>query len=141
MESTMKMEIVTTKIKNPYPSLKDLAMSKWAILRGSVIGFFVGIIPGGGAVISSLASYAVEKRLSKHPEQFGKGAIEGVAGPESANNAASSSSFIPLLTLGIPGNASIAMIFAALMIQGITPGPFMMKEHADVFWGVIVPHF
>jgi putative tricarboxylic transport membrane protein len=88
-------------------------------------------------VIASLASYAVEKKYSKHPEEFGLGAIEGVAGPESANNAASSSSFIPLLTLGIPGNAAIAMIFAALMIQGITPGPFLVKEHPDVFWGVI----
>ena len=93
--------------------------------------------PGGGAVISSLVSYAVEKRVSKHPEEFGRGAIEGVAGPESANNAASSSSFIPLLTLGIPGNASIAMIFAALLIKGITPGPFLIVEHPDVFWGVI----
>jgi putative tricarboxylic transport membrane protein len=88
-------------------------------------------------VLSSLISYAVEKKASKHPEEFGHGAIEGVAGPESANNAAASSSFIPLLTLGIPGNASTAMIFAALLIHGITPGPFLLKEHADVFWGVV----
>ncbi len=137
LESKFKTEIVTTKIGKVFPTLKDWAQSKWAIFRGSVLGFFIGIIPGGGAVISSLASYAVEKKYSKHPEEFGKGAIEGVAGPESANNAASSSSFIPLLTLGIPGNASIAMIFAALMIQGITPGPFLVAEHPDVFWGVI----
>jgi putative tricarboxylic transport membrane protein len=137
LESQFKTEIVTTKIGKVFPTLKDWTDSKWAILRGSVIGFFIGIIPGGGAVISSLASYAVEKKYSKHPEEFGHGAIEGVAGPESANNAASSSSFIPLLTLGIPGNASIAMIFAALMIQGITPGPFLVAEHPDVFWGVI----
>jgi len=84
--------------------------------------------PGGGAVISSLTSYAIEKKYSKHPEEFGHGAIEGVAGPESANNAASSSSFIPLLTLGIPGNAAIAMIFAALMIQGITPGHSWLRN-------------
>ena len=135
--STVKTEIVTTKIGKIFPTLKDWADSKWAILRGSTIGFFIGIIPGGGAVISSLASYAVEKKYSKHPEEFGKGAIEGVAGPESANNAASNSSFIPLLTLGIPGNAAIAMIFAALMIQGITPGPFLVAEHPDLFWGVI----
>ncbi len=137
LESTLKTEIVTTKLGKLFPTLKDWADSKWAIFRGSVIGFFIGIIPGGGAVISSLASYAVEKKCSKHPEEFGQGAIQGVAGPESANNAASSSSFIPLLTLGIPGNAAIAMIFAALMIQGITPGPFLVAEHPDVFWGVI----
>lgn len=137
LEETMKAEIITTKVGNIFPTLKDWAEAKWAIIRGALIGFFVGIIPGGGAVISSLASYAVEKRRSKHPERFGEGAIEGVAGPESANNAASSSSFIPLMTLGIPGNASIAMIFAALLIQGITPGPFLLQEHPDVFWGVI----
>jgi len=107
------------------------------MVRGSLIGFAVGILPGGGAVLSSLISYAVEKKCSKHPEEFGHGAIEGVAGPEAANNAAASSSFIPLLTLGIPGNASTAMIFAALLIHGITPGPFLLKEHADVFWGVV----
>lgn len=137
LESKVKTEIVTTKIKNIFPTLKDWTDSKWPIFRGSVIGFFIGIIPGGGSVISSFASYAIEKKYSKHPEQFGKGAIEAVAGPESANNAASSSSFIPLLTLGIPGNAAIAMIFAALMIQGITPGPFLVTQHPDVFWGVI----
>ncbi len=101
-----------------------------------MLGFFIGVLPGGGAVVSSLASYAVEKRMTKYPEEFGKGAIEAVAGPESANNAASSASFIPLLTLGIPANASIAVIFAALLIQGVTPGPFLLVEHPDVFWGV-----
>jgi putative tricarboxylic transport membrane protein len=137
LESTMKTKILTTKLGKVFPTLKDWVDSQWAIFRGSVIGFFVGVIPGGGAVIASLTSYAIEKKYSKHSEEFGHGAIEGVAGPESANNAASSSSFIPLLTLGIPGNASIAMIFAALMIQGITPGPFLVVEHPDVFWGVI----
>jgi putative tricarboxylic transport membrane protein len=107
------------------------------MVRGSVLGFLIGILPGGGAVLSSLIAYAIEKKVSKHPEEFGSGAIEGVAAPESANNAAASSSFIPLLTLGIPGNASTAMIFAALLIHGITPGPFLLKEHADVFWGVV----
>jgi putative tricarboxylic transport membrane protein len=137
LEQSLKMETVTTRLGSVYPTMADWVRSRWAILRGTLIGFFIGIIPGGGAVISSLVSYAVEKRRSKHPEEFGHGAIEGVAGPESANNAASSSSFIPLLTLGIPGNAAIAMIFASLMIHGITPGPFLVKEHADVFWGVI----
>ncbi len=137
LESSETASILTTKIKNVFPTLADLARSAWAMVRGSVIGFLIGILPGGGAVLSSLVSYAVEKKVSDHPEEFGKGAIEGVAGPESANNAAASSSFIPLLTLGIPGNASTAMIFAALLIHGITPGPFLLKEHADVFWGVV----
>jgi putative tricarboxylic transport membrane protein len=137
LESAVKCEAVTTKVGQVWPTVKDWVDSRMAILRGTLIGFVVGIIPGGGAVISSLVSYAVEKRVSKHPEEFGRGAIEGVAGPESANNAASSSSFIPLLTLGIPGNASIAMIFAALMIKGVTPGPFLIQEHPEIFWGVI----
>src|SRR5512138_1684513 len=137
LEESEAASILTTKIENVFPTMADLARSGWAMVRGSVIGFFVGILPGGGAVISSLLSYAVEKKVSKHPEEFGEGAIEGVAGPEAANNAAASSSFIPLLTLGIPGNAATAMIFAALLIHGITPGPFLLKEHGDVFWGVV----
>jgi putative tricarboxylic transport membrane protein len=137
LESSEAASLITDKVKNVFPTLADLARSKWAMVRGSAIGFVIGILPGGGAVLSSLVSYAVEKKVSKHPEEFGEGAIEGVAGPESANNAAASSSFIPLLTLGIPGNASTAMIFAALLIHGITPGPFLLKEHADVFWGVV----
>jgi putative tricarboxylic transport membrane protein len=136
LEQTEATQLVTTRIKNLWPSRPDWLESRWAILRGSLIGFVVGVLPGGGAVISSLTSYAVEKRLSKKPEEFGEGAIAGVAGPESANNAASSSSFIPLMTLGIPANAAIAVIYAALLIQGVTPGPFMIKEHPDVFWGV-----
>ncbi|SDL25438.1 putative tricarboxylic transport membrane protein [Glycomyces sambucus] len=111
--------------------------SRMAILRGSVTGFVLGILPGGGATMSSLVSYAVEKRVAKDPSRFGKGAIEGVAGPESANNAAATSSFIPLLTLGIPANATMAVLFGALMLQGITPGPGLMNDHPDVFWGVV----
>jgi putative tricarboxylic transport membrane protein len=137
LESSIKQELISTKVGQVWPTMRDWVESRMAILRGTIIGFFVGVIPGGGAVISSLVSYAVEKKVSKHPEEFGQGAIQGVAGPESANNAASSSSFIPLLTLGIPGNASIAMIFAALLIKGVTPGPFLIQEHPDIFWGVI----
>jgi putative tricarboxylic transport membrane protein len=137
LERVLKAELVTRKISNLWPSLKDWMDCKWPIVRGSFIGFLIGILPGGGAVISSLVSYAVEKRVAKNPEEFGKGAIQGVAGPESANNAAASASFIPLLTLGIPGNAAIAMIFAALLIQGVTPGPFLITEKPDVFWGVV----
>jgi putative tricarboxylic transport membrane protein len=136
LEQTEAAQIVTTKVGKLWPTLSDWAESKWAIFRGSLIGFLVGVLPGGGAVLSSLASYGLEKRISKHPEEFGEGAIAGVAGPESANNAASSASFIPLMTLGIPANASIAMIYAALLIQGIQPGPFLITEHPDVFWGV-----
>jgi putative tricarboxylic transport membrane protein len=137
LEKELATELVTRKVSHLWPTLKDWADSRWSIVRGSLIGFFIGILPGGGAVISSLVSYGVEKKVSKHPEEFGKGAIQGVAGPESANNSAASASFIPLLTLGIPGNASIAMIFAALLIQGVTPGPFLISERPDVFWGVV----
>jgi putative tricarboxylic transport membrane protein len=137
LEQSEAASILTTKIKNVFPTIVDLTRSGWAMVRGSLIGFVIGILPGGGAVLSSLISYAVEKKCSKHPEEFGHGAIEGVAGPEAANNSAASSSFIPLLTLGIPGNASTAMIFAALLIHGITPGPFLLKEHPNVFWGVV----
>ena len=102
------------------------------------MGFFLGILPGGGAIISSFVSYAVEKRFSKHPEKFGTGVIEGVAGPESANNAATSGAFIPLFTLGIPSNAIMALLLGALMIHGLQPGPLLIKEHPDIFWGTIM---
>ena len=137
LEGKVKAELVTSKITNLWPTLKDWAISKWSVIRGSGVGFFVGLLPGGGAVIASLLSYAVEKRASKEPEKFGQGALEGVAGPESANNAAASASFIPMLTLGIPGNPAIAMIFAALLIQGVTPGPLLIKDHPQLFWAVI----
>jgi putative tricarboxylic transport membrane protein len=111
--------------------------AKGAILRGSFLGFFLGILPGGGAVVSSFLSYGIEKRISKHPENFGKGAIEGVAGPEAANNAATSGAFVPFLTLGIPPNVVMALLFGALLIHGIRPGPFLLKDHPDLFWGLI----
>ena len=119
------------------PTREDMKTSAGPIGRGSVIGFFLGILPGGGAVLSSMAAYALEKKRSKHPERFGHGAIEGVAAPETANNAAATSSFIPLLTLGIPANATIAVIYGALLIQGITPGPQLVEEHPELFWGVV----
>ena len=124
-------------MKNLFPSKHDWAMSKWALVRGTVVGFFLGILPGGGPVLASFLSYGLEKRISKEPDKFGKGAIEGVAAPESANNAAASSSFIPLLTLGIPPTASLAILFGAFLIHGITPGPLLLKDHPDVFWGVL----
>ncbi|MFB3887338.1 MAG: tripartite tricarboxylate transporter permease [Thermodesulfobacteriota bacterium] len=126
-----------THIKGLLPSTKDWVDSIWPIIRGTLIGFFLGVLPGGGAPIASFVSYAVEKRVSKHPEKFGTGAIEGVACPESANNAATSGAFIPLLTLGIPSNVVMAMLFAGLLIHNITPGPLLLKDHPDIFWGVI----
>ncbi|RPJ49760.1 MAG: tripartite tricarboxylate transporter permease, partial [Methanobacteriota archaeon] len=137
LEEKLWSELVTTRITGLWPTLKDWTAAKWSIVRGSIVGFLVGLLPGGGAVVASLLSYAVEKKCAKHPERFGEGALEGVAGPESANNAAASASFIPMLTLGIPGNPAIAMIFAALLIQGVQPGPFMITQHADIFWSVI----
>lgn len=125
------------KIKGLLPNWQDWKDSIMPIFRGSIFGFFLGILPGGGAVISSFVSYAVEKKVSKHPERFGKGAIEGVAGPESANNAASGGAFIPLLTLGIPSNVVMALLLGALMIHGITPGPLFIANNPDIFWGVI----
>jgi putative tricarboxylic transport membrane protein len=124
-------------VANVWPSRKDLRQSSGAIGRGSVIGFVLGILPGGGAVLSSLAAYAVEKRRAKDPSRFGKGAVEGVAAPETANNAAATSSFIPLLTLGIPANATMAVIFGALLIQGVSPGPQLVSEEPELFWGVV----
>lgn len=137
LETTIRVRVSNVEIKGILPSVKDWANSIWAIIRGTVVGFFLGILPGGGTVIASFVSYAVERRVSKHPERFGKGAIEGVAGPESANNAASTSGFIPLMTLGIPANATMAMLFAGLLIHNITPGPMLIKDHPDVFWGLI----
>ena len=137
LEAPENREIFKTALKGLLPTRQDWRQCWASVVRGSALGFFIGVLPGGGAIISSFAAYAVEKRLSKHPERFGNGAIEGVAAPEAANNAASTSSFIPLLTLGIPGNASIAMIFVALMIHGIRPGPLLLQEHPDLFWGVI----
>jgi putative tricarboxylic transport membrane protein len=128
---------VPATVSNVWPSRKDLKQSSGAIGRGSVIGFVLGVLPGGGAVMASLAAYATEKRIAKQPERFGRGAVEGVAAPETANNAAATSSFIPLLTIGIPANASMAMLFGALLILGVSPGPQLVDERPDLFWGVI----
>jgi putative tricarboxylic transport membrane protein len=137
LEERHRAAAAPVAVANVWPSRKDLKQSSGAIGRGSVLGFFLGILPGGGATIASLAAYAVEKKRAKDPSRFGKGAIEGVAGPESANNAAATSSFIPLLTLGIPANATMAIIFGALLIQGVTPGPQLITEQPDLFWGVV----
>jgi putative tricarboxylic transport membrane protein len=138
MEQPLKREIYETRIRGLFPTLRDWAVSKWAILRGTVIGFFLGILPGGGAVLASFVSYGVEKRFSKYPEKFGTGVIEGVAAPESANNAAAQASFIPLLSLGIPPNVVMAVLFGGLLIHGIQPGPLLIQKHPDLFWGVVM---
>jgi putative tricarboxylic transport membrane protein len=130
-------DIVKGKISNLMPTRQDLADSAGAIGRGTFIGTLLGILPGGGAVVASFAAYTVEKRLSKNPSRFGKGAIEGVAAPESANNAAAQTSFIPLLTLGIPPNAVMALMVGAMTIHGIIPGPQVMTKQPDLFWGMI----
>jgi putative tricarboxylic transport membrane protein len=137
VEAPEVREVFRTVLKDLLPSREEWRRCWASVARGSLLGFFIGVLPGGGAIISSFMAYAVEKRVSKHPERFGQGAIEGVAAPEAANNAAATSSFIPLLTLGIPGNASIAMIFVALMIHGIRPGPLLLQEHPDLFWGTV----
>jgi putative tricarboxylic transport membrane protein len=107
------------------------------MLRGSGLGFGIGVLPGGMPAVASLMSYAVEKRVSKTPERFGQGAIEGVAGPETANNAATAGGFVPLLTLGIPTNSVLALLLAALMLHGVTPGPLLLIKWPTVFWGVV----
>jgi putative tricarboxylic transport membrane protein len=136
-EKLSQREIFKTKFKGLLPNLQDWKESIWPILRGSGLGFFLGILPGGGAVISSFVSYGVEKKLSKHPEKFGKGAIAGVAGPEAANNSATAGAFIPLLTLGLPSNAVMAILLGALMIYNMPPGPRLITSHPNLFWGVI----
>ncbi|MDH4172357.1 MAG: tripartite tricarboxylate transporter permease [Betaproteobacteria bacterium] len=137
LEQRSKREVFVGKVTHLFPTKEDLKRSWAPILRGTALGSFLGILPGGGALLSSFASYTVEKKVSKHPEQFGKGAIEGVAGPESANNAGAQTSFIPMLTLGIPGNAVMALMIGALMIQGIAPGPQVMTDKPELFWGLI----
>jgi putative tricarboxylic transport membrane protein len=130
-------DVYDRKIKGLLPSRREWRESFWPIVRGSVVGFFIGILPGPSGAMSSFASYAMEKRLSPYREKFGKGAIEGVAGPESANNAATAGAFIPLLSLGLPSNIVMALFVGALLIHGVQPGPLFMKNHPELFWGVV----
>jgi len=130
-------KVLKTKLKELLPNLQDWKDSWLPILRGSAIGFFLGTIPGGGGVMSTFTSYALEKKLSKHPERFGTGAIEGVAGPEAANNASVAAHYVPLLTFGIPTTVVMAIILGGLMIHGISPSPTFIIEHPRLFWGLI----
>src|SRR5215510_6141849 len=136
-EQLIRRDIINAKITQLLPNKEDWKASAGPIGRGTILGFFLGILPGGGAVISSFASYAIEKKLSKTPERFGKGAIEGVAGPESANNAAAGGAFIPLMTLGIPPNVVMALLLGAFIIHGLQPGPLLMTQRPDLFWGIV----
>jgi TctA family transporter len=120
------------------PTRKDWKRMVAPVLRGTALGSFLGILPGGGALLSSFAAYSVEKKVSKHSAEFGKGAIEGVAAPESANNAGAQASFIPMLTLGIPTSPVMALMIGAMVIQGIQPGPSVMTDQPALFWGIIV---
>jgi putative tricarboxylic transport membrane protein len=138
LEHKEHREVFTRRVGRLLPSRKDMRDAMPAILRGTALGSFLGILPGGGALLSSFAAYSLEKKVSKEPQTFGKGNIRGVAAPESANNAGAQTSFIPMLTLGIPGNAVMALMIGAMMIQGIAPGPQVMSERPELFWGMIV---
>ena len=129
--------VLGTALGNLWPSRADLRAMVAPMIRGTILGSALGVLPGGGAILASFGSYTIEKRLSKNPEEFGKGAIAGVAGPESANNAGAQTSFIPLLTLGIPANPVMALMVGAMIIQGIVPGPNVATEQPELFWGII----
>jgi putative tricarboxylic transport membrane protein len=129
--------VIAVKLRDLFPNRSELKRSVGPVWRGSILGFLIGLIPGPAAVISTFISYMVERKLSAHPEEFGKGAPEGVSGPESANNAAAVGAFVPVLSLGIPFAPPTALLLSAMMIHGITPGPLLVQEHPDVFWGVI----
>lgn len=138
-EGAVKMEILRARygLRDVMLSAADWARSAWPIARGTIFGFFIGVLPGAGPTIASFFSYTMEKKLSKHPEEFGHGAIEGVAGPESANNAASAGAMVPMLTLGIPGSATTAVMLGGLMMWGLRPGPLLFEKNPDFVWGLI----
>ncbi len=137
MEETLEREIFATGVSRILPGWEDLKKSVAPILRGTGLGFGVGLLPGGGSIMASFLSYAVERQSSKYPEKVGTGVIEGVAGPEAANNAAVAANMVPLLSLGLPSNAVTALLMGALVIHGVTPGPMLMAQNPDLFWGVI----
>lgn len=137
LERQIQREMVKARIGGLMPSKQDFKVSAGPMFRGTILGFFLGILPGGGAVISSFASYALEKKLADNPDEFGKGAIQGVAGPEAANNAAAGGAFIPLMTLGIPPNVIMALLLGAFIIHGLQPGPLLMTQNPNIFWGIV----
>ncbi len=135
------LEVIKTKLTDLLPRRDEWRISMGAIGRGTVIGFFLGLIPGIGAIIPTFMAYVVEKKVSKHPEKFGTGVIEGVASPETANNSYANGAMVPLLTLGIPGSPTLAVIMGAFIIHGLTPGPFLFKERPDLVWGLIASFY
>ncbi len=141
LERPENRAVLTEKITSLWPTRDDFRRAWPAVLRGTGLGSVLGILPGGGALLASFAAYTVEKRIAKDPSRFGKGAVEGVAAPESANNAGAQTSFIPLLTLGIPSNAVMALMAGAMTIHGIQPGPQVMTSRPDMFWGMISSMF
>ncbi|MDT0277543.1 tripartite tricarboxylate transporter permease [Blastococcus goldschmidtiae] len=138
LEGDLTRSVMVKKVKNLWLTMADFRRVRMPVLRGTALGSALGVLPGAGHVLASFMSYSVEKKASKTPQEFGKGAIEGVAGPESANNAAAQTAFIPLLTLGLPGNAVMALLAGALLIQGIVPGPDVINNEPELFWGLIV---
>jgi TctA family transporter len=138
LESESQRSVIISKITNLMPTKQDLKRIVAPILRGTLVGSALGILPGSGSILGSFAAYSIEKKVSKNRDQFGKGAIEGVAAPESANNAGAQTSFIPMLTLGIPSNPVMALMVGAMIIQGIQPGPSVITEQPALFWGIIV---
>jgi len=137
LENPETRDVVTGKVTGLWPTKDDFRQSAWPVLRGTAIGSILGILPGNGAVLGPFASYTIEKKIAKDPSRFGRGAIQGVAGPEAANNAGAQTSFIPMLTLGIPPNAVMAIMVGAMTIHGIVPGPQIMTKQPDLFWGMI----
>jgi putative tricarboxylic transport membrane protein len=137
LENPEHKSVFASRIGSVLPSLADLRTSFWSVVRGTSLGSILGILPGGGALLASFAAYMLEKKIAKPPRHFGEGDIRGVAAPESANNAGAQTSFIPMLTLGIPSNPTMALMIGALMIQGIAPGPQVMTERPELFWGLI----
>jgi putative tricarboxylic transport membrane protein len=132
-----RANIAAVKLRELFPTGEEWRRSGWPIARGSVVGFLTGLVPGPAAVLSTFISYTLERRVSRTPERFGKGAIEGVAGPEAANNAATAGAMVPLLSLGIPFSPATAILLGALMIAGVQPGPLLIGQRPDVFWGVV----
>jgi len=140
-EEFMKVEPIKVKFRELFPSLKEILQCKWAILRGTLIGFIIGVLPGAGPTIASFVTYGIEKSVHKHPETFGTGVLEGVAGPESSNNAATSGAMVPMFALGIPGSGATAVMLGALILYGLKPGPMLFIENADFVWAVMASMF
>jgi putative tricarboxylic transport membrane protein len=136
-EDAQTVSVLNAKIQRMWPTREDFRLAWPASVRGTILGCILGVLPGGGAVLSSFAAYSLERKLAKDPTRFGKGAVEGVAGPESANNAGAQTAFIPMLTLGIPPNAVMAVMIGAMMIHGIRPGPEVLDQRPELFWGLI----